>query len=651
MVAQPVISPIPDELLDEFRAERWKQAVTFYERELTSEDKKSSEYRLAYAIALIRSGRISSGMKILDTEPETVAAASEEIRKWVLRPFVDAGETSRALAVLESLLGGDEQEIRDLRLRASILGRMKQWDGAIATSERLIGRYPGDLAGHSQYLLLLLQADEIAKAGQHAATIIDIASGNSRLALAALLALTRSGQPTKAASLAREAAESESIDLALAAAIVSTLVAAGENDRAVETGERLLSEDWESPSLRYYLGQAHLATMAGDRSAKAIEHFRRGLELEPGEYRMNAALGEALLRNGSYEEAVEFLKVACELRPKAAQTRALYARSLKQCRRFPEAASEFKRLLKLQPSSPRWQRYAAGALSQAGNRDEARRIFDGFVADRKSTLPKDFEKGLNALWDQIDTVRIPQARLDWGWSLRGDQQSDDRPDWERRAKWGHLADHYLLDWLECRYDRVHEPMERLADLADADRVLSGIDKSNGLIVASAHVGPMYAGPLALELLGVPTRWVASTPSVARTAYAKSLISTSDQEDMQIAQAFMRSLRNKFAVVIGVDGAINLAAPRIEFEGQEITYSSFAARTAHRMGVPSIFAAPLWRDGRIGFMLREMPAPNVTRNPDDYADLWRESFLATLREFLGGTPESLRLSGGIWRHVR
>jgi hypothetical protein len=60
-------------------------------------------------------------------------------------------------------------------------------------------------------------------------------------------------------------------------------------------------------------------------------------------------------------------------------------------------------------------------------------------------------------------------------------------------------------------------MTRLADLSEAERVLSEVDRSNGVILASAHIGPMYAGPLALELLGVQSRWLASTPSVARTA--------------------------------------------------------------------------------------------------------------------------------------
>jgi hypothetical protein len=162
---------------------------------------------------------------------------------------------------------------------------------------------------------------------------------------------------------------------------------------------------------------------------------------------------------------------------------------------------------------------------------------------------------------------------------------------------------------------------------------------------------MYSGPLALELLRVKCRWLASTPSVARTAYARSLISTSDQDDMQVAREFMMSVKRGLAVVIAVDGAINLAAPRIPFEGQEITYSSFGARTAHRLGVPSLFCAPKWEDGRIGFVLKQLPDPLADESADAHAERWRDAYLTALREYLGGEPENLRLSGGIWRHIR
>jgi lauroyl/myristoyl acyltransferase len=162
---------------------------------------------------------------------------------------------------------------------------------------------------------------------------------------------------------------------------------------------------------------------------------------------------------------------------------------------------------------------------------------------------------------------------------------------------------------------------------------------------------MYAGAMALELLGVRSRWLASTPSVARTAYAKSLISTSDQTGVEVAKQVLASVRQGYAVVIAVDGAVNVAAPRVPFEGQEITYSSFAARTAHRLEVPSLFCAPRWEGNRIGFVTERLPDPLPGEDADSHAERWREAYFDALRRFLGGPPENLRLGGGLWRHVR
>ena len=54
---------------------------------------------------------------------------------------------------------------------------------------------------------------------------------------------------------------------------------------------------------------------------------------------------------------------------------------------------------------------------------------------------------------------------------------------------------------------------------------------------------------------------------------------------------------------------------IVFEGQEITYSSFAARSAHRLGVPSVFCAPRWEGDRIGFVVERLPDPYEEEDAD------------------------------------
>lgn len=641
----------PEGDFDDFlRAERWPDIIRWYERGLSREEKKQPDARRAYAIALLRNGRSGSGVALLDSEVMALAETQRMLRRYVLPALIREKLIDRAIEIMDRLLLVDPDSIDDLRLRGSLRGRKRQFDLALDDAGKLITLSPDDIAGHTAYLQLLLQGGRIAEAGDHAAALVDRATTNDRLGLVALLSLSRADRWEEALALAAALERAPLDDAALPPVIVKTYIDAERLEQAIAAAHRFIEEGWDRPKLRAYLGQAYILSLRDDRYDRAIEHLARSVELDGDDPQARALLGEAMLRTGRYAEATEHLAKASAGQPRNAFVRAHYARALKQTGRFAEAAREFRYLLKLQPDSHRWHRYAAGAMSQAGQRAEAAELFDAFVAERAKGLPDDFASGLAALWDRVDSVELPAARLEWAWKLRHDRDLD-RAEWERRALWGHLADHYILDWLECRDTQIHEAMRQLADLGEAERVLKGVDSSRGMILASAHIGPMYAGPLALELLGVSAKWLASTPSVARTSYAGSLISTSDQTSLQIAQQFMSSLRDGHAVVVAVDGAINMAAARIPFEGQEITYSSFAARTGHRLGIPSLFCAPRWEGQRIGFVLERLPDPQPDEEADDYAERWKAAYLAALRNYLGGQPENLRLGGGLWRHLR
>ncbi len=630
------------------RDERWNELAGLYERELTAEDRAQREVRLPYAIALMRTQRVGQGLALLDEGVLALPNARSDLRRFVVGPL-SADDREGAVKVLDRLLEARPDGVEDRLTRASLHARLKEWDKCLADGEIIVRQRP-DNPTRAWFLQMLIQAKRTEQAGRYAEDLGMEAADHPRLATMALLALERSGRSGQAANLAMELSTRQVTDEATAATIVRSLHEAGRVDDAIDVGERLIGEGWDDPVLRSSIGQAYMLSYRPDRYERAIEHLQAGLDLQPGDFRMNSAMGEALLRSRNYEGAIPYLERACELKPELAQARALYARALKQAGRYDDAAREFRQLLAMQPSSPRWQRYAAGALSQAGRRQEAAELFNSFVVQRRAALPSRFGEGLRALWDKADRANIPAARLDWAWSLN-DTGANDRADWERRAKWGHLADHYLLDWLECRDDRVADAMKALSNLDPAERALSSMDSRAGMILASAHIGPMYAGPLALELMGIRSRWLASTPSVARTAYAGSLISTSDQDDMEVARKFTQALRQGNAVVIAVDGAINLAAPRIPFAGQEMTYSSFAARTAHKLGIPSAFVAPRWEGERIGFVVERLPDAHPGEDVETYSERWRAAFLASLRHYLGGEPENLRLSGGLWRHIR
>jgi tetratricopeptide (TPR) repeat protein len=640
---------VAPEMQELVRDGRWADACAHYERLLSREDKQDDEQKLYYAIALIRSGRISSGLNLITPGAAGEPNARLALRRHGINWLVQEKRIEAAIAILGVLIDADPASIDDLRLRGSLLGRTRQYEAAIADVRRLTRLRPDDGQGHASYIQLLLQDGQVAEAGAHARSLGDAAANDPRLAAIAMLALSRAKLIDDALKLA-EAAELWATDAEVAQAIVRIYWEAGRAEAAVELGERCIAAGSDGLKLRQLLGHAYRSTAHPDRLDRTIEHLGEAVRRQPADANSQLLLGEALMRSGRHLEAAPQLEAACKRLPNAANARALLARALKQSGRHVESAREFRRLIELQPQSHRWHRYAAGALSQAGHSTEAIELFDRFTAKRAEAMPASFEAGLEALWDKVGSTNIPAERLEWAWQLRRDRNVD-RTEWERAARWGYLADHYILDWLECRDNLVHEAMGRLADLTELERSLADVDASNGLILASAHIGPMYAGPLALELLGVRSKWLASTPSVARTAYAQSLISTSDQNGTEVARKVLSSLRGGNAVVIAVDGAINLAAPRVLFEGQEVTYSDFAARMAHRLGIPSMFAAPRWENGRIHFGLERMPDALPGESADQHAARWRDAYLGSLRNYLSGSPENLRLSGGIWRYIR
>lgn len=637
------------EVRDLFRAGRWDEAVAWCE-ELDSRSRREPEVRLLYAIALIRAGRVASGLNMLGDDVVGLPTARTDLRRLVVPALIKEGRYANAATVLEKMVAVGPNSIDDLRTLVSVLSRANRADEAVAISERIVRLEPDSAVDQATLLQRLMSVGRGQDAARHALSLGQKLLAHPRLTALGLLALTRAGESEEAAAIAQSADHQSINDDQSAAAIVRALYEAQLTSEAAQAGEAFLARGLHNGTLSLFTALALMQTAAADRYERVAQHLESAHRAGEANALAYATLGEALLRMRRFAEALPHLATAVELDPKMANARALYARALKQAGRYADAAAEFRALLKLQPSSGNWHRYAAGALAQAGRRDEATALFDQFVSSRAGALPASFEEGLEALWSRVDQVKVPQARLDWAWSLRLSDEPVNRTEWERSATWGHLADHYLLDWLECRGDRAHEAMMRLADLGSAETVLQAVDRSRGLILASCHIGAMYAGPLALELLGIPARWLASTPSVARTAYANSLISTSDQDDLQVARAFRTTLQEGKAVVVAVDGAINLGAPRIPFAGQEITYSSFAAKMAQRHGAPSFFVAPHWEGDHIGFTLERLPDAEQGEDTEQFADRWRDAFLESLRNFLGGDPRNLRLSGGIWRHI-
>lgn len=575
-----------------------------------------------------------------------------DARRLLVSPFVRVGRLEPAIAALERLVQAYPARTDDRRLLASLLGRTEQWERAIAQADAAAAIAPDSAALQGARIQLRVQAGHIAQAA-------DVARQTAALAAAApgdahwwMLAFSRNGDAVEAAGIAMALQADDLPNARVATVAVRALLDDDRVEAAILLGNAALDAGHDAPALRASLGLAHLRRATDDdRKVHALAHFEAGLEAAPTDVRLLTLHGETLLRAGRYKDAVAPLRQAMELAPELEQTRALYARALRYTLQYGEAADQLLHLVEKSPDKQLWQRAAIGALSQAGRKQEAEALFERYVGQRGRALPPTFQQALEQLEQKLDTAPIPQARLDWAWSLRGDAGAD-RAQWERRARWGHLVDHLLFDWLECREDSVEEAMQMLGELDTGERFFAPLlAAGRGVVVATAHVGPMYAGLMALELLGIPSRWLATAPSIAQSSYAAALISTADQTEAQVAKACMRALAAGNVLCLAVDGAANPAAPRTQFEGQAVTYSSFAAHLAHRQGVPSVFYTPRWENGRVAYTLEMLPAVEPGEDADAYAQRWQEAYFKHLRAHVAGPPENLRLSGGIWRHVQ
>lgn len=575
-----------------------------------------------------------------------------DVRRLLVSPLVRAGRLELAIAVLEKLVDAYPVRTDDRRMLASLLGRTQQWDRAIAQADAAAVIAPDAAALQAVRIQLRVQAGRIEQAADVARQTHALALADAGEAHWWMLAYSRNGDTAEAAGIATALQAADLPNARVATVAVRALLDDERVEAAIVLGSAALEAGHDAAALRASLGLAHLRRATeDDRKVHALAHFEAGLQAAPADVRLLTLYGETLLRAGRYKDAVAPLRQAMDLAPDLEQTQGLYARALRYTLQYDEAADQLLRLVEKSPDKTLWQRAAIGALSQAGRKPQAEALFERYVAQRGQKLPPTFQQALDELDQKLDTAPIPQARLDWAWSLRGDATAD-RAQWERRARWGHLVDHLLFDWLECREDSVEEAMQMLGELDTGERFFAPLlATGRGVVVATAHVGPMYAGLMALELLGIPSRWLATAPSIAQSSYAAALISTADQTEAQVAKACMRALASGNVLCLAVDGAANPAAPRTDFEGQSVTYSSFAAHLAHRQGVPSVFYVPRWENGRVAYTLEMLPAVNPGEDADAYAQRWQEAYFKHLRAHVAGPPENLRLSGGIWRHVQ
>jgi Tfp pilus assembly protein PilF len=568
------------------------------------------------------------------------------LRTRIIPALRSAGDQAGVVHALILWISEYPDRTSDAMMLAGYYGRLGRQAEAEALLAELSAQNPEDSGIAAMAIQAKLRADKHDEAA-------DIAEGFAywmdvppRAAMLGVLALNRAGRPERAIALGKCCDDPNAADVQ--AGMAEAYLAMGDPIMAGRVAQRALANGTDNAALRLQLAHAAKAQF---QSGKAVVHLTAALQAEPKNLRALIDLGEWMLVKRRPAAARSYLEQAVALAPQGSHVRALLARACKDSRDYAAAAEQYLAILAMEPDHIAYRRQAAGVLKMAGREAEADALLRSMLAERQQRLPDDLAAGLDALWDNVDQVAIPKARLDWAWSLRDAARYTDRDDWERRTKWGFLADRLLQDWLESSSERAEEAMAHLADLGDAIAVLEPAAAEGPLILAGAHIGPLFAGPLAMQLMEFDSKWLASTPSYHGMAYNDGLISTSDQSEAQVVRKTMAALEQNISIVIAVDGAMSMAAPRVDFLGQQVTYSSFAARLAHHRGAQSFFSAPQWRDGHLDFEVIALPRAEAGETLEAFSERWRSAWFAELERSLRGEPENLRLSGGIWRHIQ
>ncbi len=116
------------------------------------------------------------------------------------------------------------------------------------------------------------------------------------------------------------------------------------------------------------LGAVFLAEKDTER---AMEHFRKALDLKPDDVSARSNMGAVLLKAGQTDEALVQFRLAREANPRDVETRRNIAAALRQAHREDEAIAEYQEALQTDPRSVLVRQDLGNLLLLRGRRDEA----------------------------------------------------------------------------------------------------------------------------------------------------------------------------------------------------------------------------------------------------------------------------------------
>ena len=564
--------------------------------------------------------------------------------------LVKTGQWEPAAEALAELLGSFPDDVALLAAFSNVLVKLQRWPEAAVAAARLGALSPGDAAAATRALKLLLRAGDLEGAAEAAERCRDLWDKDATLALLSARAFAENGQALQALELLRGA-----IRLAPDLPDVwheAARAAEAANDQPGAFELALQGARRHPGDLRLQKQALRLALAVEVKPPDLLDMARSAVRLAPDDPSILRLAGRTCGQAGSWREAVAHLQQAADLEPGNLVALTALFNASERAKDFKRAADTADRITPMKADDALWWRKLAEINWRAGREAASRAAFAHSVALRAPTLPDDLAAGLRALRHAPGSYRVPRPRLDWAYAVQCAAHPEaplDRETWDRAAQWSYDAHCLIADWLEVRTER-HEEIARQADLRGLELLERPVHEGKGAFLAMAHLGPVFAIPMALYSRGLPFRWLADVPNFPGGPLYDRLVSVKFSPGRSALADVHAALCGGEIVVASMDGDAR-RPPRTAFLGQTIWLNETAARMAHWTGAAPLFLDARWVGERIRFQILPMVAPEAGESADAYLVRWTRDYLDKLTDIVTSAPENLLLSGGLWACVR
>lgn len=460
---------------------------------------------------------------------------------------------------------------------------------------------------------------------------------SSRLLDILLKMMSRSDQQGAALLVSQRVSELPGAAVPLRRGAARVLLDAGSPDLTI----RLLREP-ETAEDFLLLARAHGALGEHPLAVLAAE---AAVIARPGDPYATAFLCDAALAAGR----PELIPSAVAALPDGARTAGLLLREAQAMESFGDvvgAVRALSGLLEKDPMNAPVRRRLISLLQGSGRGTEATSCYREGVILTASRLPDDPAVMFTEPLALGLTGPIPRGRLDWV------RQAVSAEVTSREAEEFLALDLGLLSWIQARPERIGELVSRVRlSGSTQDLVMALRLTGSGALIAAAHVGLMYGGPLAMMSAGLRFGFVASMPPVDLPRVSEHLISVSGRERSAIAREVIGRVQAGEAVAIAIDGAGAPGSRICEIFGHPVPISDICVRLSARLRVPAFFPWILpGSNGTISVDLSPLPTLMTGEEEGAFTDRWLRAWTSEVEAFLTAHPTGMRGSGGLWNAI-